>query len=238
MSDAVESIGSVRIEDRLGVRWVTLHRPPVNALTLTEYGALADAFTPGGGPQAPRVVVLRAVGRVWSAGQDTAELTALDDIEKAGYLEVAGQGVAAAVRCPVPVVTALHGPAIGAGALLVAASDVVLATEQASLAFPEVRLGMHLGMSLLDFLPRPMAFSAMSTGQRISAQRLVDVGMVETLVPAEALETETSRRVGELLSLPDSSLRWLRAAADPEAHARAYEKEVSAVARSLREGSS
>jgi enoyl-CoA hydratase len=228
----LSSEGTVRLEERDGVRWVTLDRPPVNALSLTEYAGLAEAFAVGG--SGPRLVVVRAEGRVWSAGQDTGELAGLDGAGRAGYLEAACRGVAAAARCPVPVVTALHGPAVGAGALIVAVSDVVVAADDAWLAFPEAVLGMELGLALLGSLPRAVAFHAMSTGERVPASRLAAVGFLEATLPAGEVDAETRRRVEELLALPDSTLRWLRSAADPEGRASAYEREVSAVVEALR----
>lgn len=227
--------GTVHVEERDGARWVTLDRPPVNALSLVEYDALTAALSfQAGSPGAPRVVVLRATGRVWSAGQDVKEYPGTDP-DRAAYLQRAGRAIAAAARCPVPLVVAQQGLAVGAGGLLVAVADLVVAAEQAAVCYPEVRLGVLLGMSLLEgFLPAPLARHALMTGERISAQRLHEVGAIARPVPAERVAAVTAERVEELLVRPDTALRWLRGCGRPAERAAAYEAEVAAAVASPR----
>lgn len=217
---------TVAIEDAGGVRRVTLRRPPVNALTLVEYDALAAAFDLA---STTRVVLLRAEGRTWSAGQDLRELEALADPEaRTTYLCRATRGVAAAARCSVPVLTALDGPAVGAGAMLVACSDIVLGTPAASLAFPEMRVGLRLGRSLLaDLLPAPVVAHALVTGAPIAADRLHQLGVLAELMPPGELEGRLEELLAELLAVPDASLRWLRRLPRREQLARDYLDEVA-----------
>lgn len=211
---------------------MTLCRPPVNALRRAEYDALAQAFTVDG-PDAPRVVLLRAEGRVWCAGQDLDELGSQRD--PAAYLRDVTRGVATTVRCPVPVVVQLDGPAIGAGALLVACADIVISTPQASVALPELRVGMRLGRSLVTgFLPARLATYALATGALLDADRLHGVGAVAEVVPAGEAEARVSAIVAELLSLSDDDRAWLRSGTRPEERARSYETEVAAVVASVR----
>ncbi len=225
---------TVIVEDLEGVRRVTLCRPPVNALTLVEYDALAAAFTlPSTRIGSPRAVLLRATGATWCAGQDLGEFSAqAGPGERAAYLLQATQGVAAAARCPVPIVTVLDGPAIGAGALLVACSDVVLSTERGSLAFPELRLGLRLGRSLLSgLLPEPVITHAFVTGLAVGAERLHQMGAVAEIVPIADLDARAEEVVADLLSLSDGSLRWL--CRRDGTRAEAYLDEVALVAEYL-----
>ncbi|WP_296601414.1 enoyl-CoA hydratase/isomerase family protein [Nocardioides sp.] len=217
---------TVAVEDTGGVRRVTLHRPPVNALTLVEYDALATAFEV---PSATRVVLLRARGRVWSAGQDLGELREqVDDHARSAYLRRATRGVAAAARCPVPVLTALDGPAVGAGALLVACSDIVLGTPAASLAFPELRVGLRLGRSLLaDLLPAAVVAHAFATGAPIAAERLHRLGVLAELVAPDELDERVEALLAELVAIPDAGLRWLRRLPRREELAADYLDEVA-----------
>lgn len=231
---------TVHVEDRDGVRRITLDRPPVNALAADEYDALTDALTlrpvDEGGARV-RLVLLRARGSTFSAGQDLAELRELTPEATADHLERATRAVAAAARCPVPVVSVLTGPAAGAGALLVAVSDHVVATEHAWLSFPEARVGLEMGASLLAFLPPAVAWTALATGGRVPVRRLHALGAIADIVAEDSDETAdevAGRRVRELLALPDRTLAWLRTSTDPEARARAYEAEVRAVVDRLR----
>lgn len=232
---------TVHVEDRDAVRRITLDRPPVNALAADEYAALCHALTiPAAGEAVVprvRVVLLRARGDTFSAGQDLDELRDLTPAATADHLERATPAVAAAARCPVPMVSALHAPAVGAGALLVAVSDHVVAAEAAWLAFPEARLGLELGASLLGFLPPAVAWTSLATGERLPAPRLHALGSIADLVPsgsAQTVEEVAERRIRELLTLSDRTLAWLRSLAAPDARARAYEAEVRAVVDRLK----
>ncbi|UMG93683.1 enoyl-CoA hydratase/isomerase family protein [Nocardioides sp. TF02-7] len=231
-----EPAGGLRVEDRDGARHVTLARPPVNALSLKVYDALRGAFDLDavGAAGRPRLVVLRAEGRAWCAGQDVRELAAVTD--RAAYLERAGGGVAAVARCPVPVVAVVDGPAVGAGGLLVACADLVVAGPAASVAFPELRVGAPMGAALLEgFLPPPLVSHALATGATLGADRLREVGAVAEVVPAAALDDRAAAVVADLLALPDDGLRYLRGSRRPAERAAAYLAEVTAAARALRE---
>lgn len=226
------STSTVLVDDAGGVRSITLRRPPVNALTLAEYDALAAAFDTASG--AARVVVLRAEGRVWSAGQDLGELTAVGGPEeRASYLSRATLGVAAAARCPVPILAALDGPAVGAGALLVACSDIVLGTSAASLAFPEVRVGLRLGRALLTGrLPESVITHAFVTGLALTADRLYELGVLSELLSESDLARRTDTVVADLLAISDDSLQWLRRPTVREQRAKDYLAEVAAITTS------
>lgn len=200
---------TVNVEDRDGVRHVTIDRPPVNALSMVEYDALGAALELDPGV---RVVSLRSTGPVFSAGQDLRELSGLDTPDqRSAYLVRAAQGVAAVAACPVPVVSVLDGPAIGAGALLAASSDIVLATPSGSIALPELRYGVRLGRALMaGTLPEPLLAYAFATGAPLGARRLHNAGMVAELLAVEEVEARVGEVLTDLLALPDRSLSWLR----------------------------
>ena len=210
------------------VRFVTLQRAPVNALSMVEYELLAEAFRVApDGPARPRLIVLEARGRVFCAGQDRKEFAALSPTEAGRYLERAGRAVAAAARCPVPIVSVVTGPAVGAGALLVAVSDCVLMSEDSWLSFPEARMGVLVGRTLLSsFVPPPMARNLLLTGERIGARRLFEVGSVACVAAADDVAAARDRRVDDLLSLSDAALGWLRGIPECAARAQEYEAEV------------
>jgi enoyl-CoA hydratase len=214
----------VCLED--GVRSVTIRRPPANALSAREYAALRDAFAARDGA---RVCVLRGSGRIFCAGQDLAEFAALTDHDRGRYLAEAGEAVATAAGSTVQLVAVVHGPAVGTGGLLVALADVVVMSRTAWLSFPEARLGLPLGLSLLArFLPPRAARQLMATGDRIAADRLHALGAVDHLVDDEALDEVTDRVVGELLGLPQPMAAWLYATPERAERARSYRAELRA----------
>ena len=211
------------------VRSVTLRRPPANALSWAEYAALREAFT---APDGARVCVLSGTGSSFCAGQDLDEFTALSAAERGGYLAEAGEAVVAAAASAVPLVAVVHGPAVGAGALLVALADVVVMSRAAWLAFPEARLGLPLGLSLLERrIPPRLARQVMATGDRIPADRLHALGAVDHLLDGteeRTLGDVADRVVGRLLELPRPMAAWLYAGPDRTERARAYRAELAA----------
>ena len=165
---------TVMVRDHDGVRHVTLDRAPVNALSMAEYRGLAAAFDL---PDDVRLVLLLTEGPVWSAGQDLRELESLATEGLAEHVARAAQCLAAVAACPVPVVTVLDGPAVGAGALLVATCDIVLAVPEATLSFPELRRGLRMGRALLSgVLPDPVISYAFATGAPLTGAKLESLG--------------------------------------------------------------
>lgn len=216
----------VRVHRAGAVEHVTLDRPPVNALGAATYATLATAFAPTPGV---RVRVLRGEGRVFSAGQDTAEAAALDRGEGGPYLAAAGEALAAVARSAVPLVAVVGGPAVGAGALLVALADVVVLSEDAWLAFPEARYGLALGLSVLaDVLPVRLARSLLATGCPVTAAQLAGLGAADRVVPRAVLHEAAAEEVSRLLALPAPMAAWLYDGPDRAARAAAWLEEVTA----------
>lgn len=223
---------TVVVRDHDGVRRVTLDRPPVNALSMAEYQALGAAFEL---PDAVRMVLLRTCGQVWSAGQDLDEVESFTSHDLAAHVERAAQCVATVAACPVPVVTVLDGAAVGAGALLVATCDIVLAVPEATLSFPELRRGLRMGRALLSgVLPDPVISYAFATGAPITGAKLESVGLVAEIVPGSEVTAAAEAVIAELMELSAEDLRWLRAGRRPADRARIYLEEVALSVRSLR----
>ena len=224
------------VADRYGIRHVTLRRPPVNALTRADYLALAAAFTSGSDGDPPQLVVLRADGDVWSAGQDLDDLpSAADAGRRIAYLEQSVRAVAAVAASRVPTLAVLDGPAVGAGALLIACADIVVASPEGSVAFPELQIGVNLGPALVrDFLPPAALFHAFATGDPVPAERLAEMGAVQSLVPRDQLDRTARDLIERLLRLPSGALPWLRVRRDPSRRAQAYLRELEDVTEVLR----
>lgn len=222
---------AVEVHREAGARTVTIRRPPANALSLGEYAALREAFTTADGAA---VCVLRGSGRSFCAGQDLDEFAALPSEDRGRYLAEAGEAVVAAAASPVPLVAVVNGPAVGAGALLVTLADVVVLSRTAWLSFPEARLGLPLGLSLLSrFVPPRLARQLMATGDRIAADRLQVLGAVDHVVDVERLDEVADRVVGELAALPAATAAWLYAAPERAERAAAYRTELSAAVRAV-----
>jgi enoyl-CoA hydratase len=217
---------AVEVRRDAGVRTVTIRRPPANALSMREYTALREAF---GAADGARVCVLRGSGSTFCAGQDLEEFAGLPGEDRGRYLAEAGEAIITAAASTVPLVAVVNGPAVGAGALLVTLADAVVLSPTAWLSFPEARLGLPLGLSLLSrFLPPRLARQLLATGDRIAADRLHLLGAVDSVVEAERLDDVADEVVGRLLALPETMASWLYGSPERGGRAQAYRAELAA----------
>ncbi|WP_141578390.1 enoyl-CoA hydratase-related protein [Actinomadura sp. WMMA1423] len=139
----------------------TLSRPPVNALDSAAYRWLTGVCA---SMRPDECLLLDATGRVFSAGHDRGEPAAGE------ALATGVAALTAVLRCPAPVVVAAQGPAIGAGALLLAAADVPVIASDAWLQLPELDVGVTVGQAVLRrLLPPAMASRAFLTSEKIPA---------------------------------------------------------------------
>ena len=160
------------------VRVVRLNRPEqLNATNHELHKALADLFPQIDADTGARAVVLTGNGRAFSAGGDFDYLGALasDTTLRHETLEDGRRIVVNMVRCRVPVIAAVNGPAVGLGCSLVALSDIVFMAENAYLADPHVLLGLvaadggPVTWPLLTSLQLAKEYAL--TGERIPARR-------------------------------------------------------------------
>jgi len=184
-----------------GVGRLTLNRPEVhNAFDDALIGQLTAALLSLEADWRVRVVVLAAAGKSFSAGADLAWMQRM-----AGYSEAENLDDARALaglmstldRLAKPTVALVQGAAFGGGVGLVACCDIAIASEAASFALSEVKLG------LIPAVISPYVVAAMGPGaarrfiltaERFSAQQALALGLVHEVVPADRLE-ETGQKV-------------------------------------------
>lgn len=188
----VQNRPAVHTERRDHVLLVTLDRPEarnaVNGEVSTLLGqALHDADTD---PEI-RVVVLTGSGeKSFSAGADLKAISRGEDIFPAENRE---WGFAGMMQHPVsvPVIAAVNGTALGGGCEIALASDLVVAAEHALFGLPEVRRGLIAAAGgafrLPAQLPHRVAMEMLLTGEPISAERALELHLVNRVVPADEL---------------------------------------------------
>ena len=188
-----------RIEDRAGgVRVITLDRPQkLNAfnleLTLDLLEALRDAQADTG----VGAVVLAAAGRAFSAGADLSELKGSSwPSGPAGNASYRGDLLlelhAAFSRMDKTVVGAVIGLALGGGCGIALACDLLIASEDATFGYPEVKLGGMPAIVIANLVRQvglKAGYELMALGHSITAQRAHELGLVNRVVPAEQLLT-------------------------------------------------
>jgi len=173
-----------------GVRVVTMNYPPVNAVPVAGWFAIADAMTAAGTDAGTRVVVLRAEGRGFNAGVDIKEMQ-----RTSGFTALldANKGCAAAFKaiyeCSVPVISAVNGFCLGGGVGLVGSSDAIIASDDAYFGVPEVDRGaLGAATHLARLVPAHMMRTMYYTSRTITAQRLAEFGSVLEVVARDRLD--------------------------------------------------
>jgi methylglutaconyl-CoA hydratase len=196
-----------------GVARLTLNRPDKrNALNGELVSALAAAMQRTAADPAVRVIALAGAGKDFCAGLDLAELARVaEQGHEQGLEEARALGALfARMRAhPRPIVALVRGRALAGGCGLATACDLVLASEEVEVGYPEVHLGFvpALVMSLLRRkVGEARAFELVALGNRYSAREAMELGLVNRVFAAESFERESAAYIEELASRPPGAL--------------------------------
>lgn len=174
-----------------GVARITLNRPAqMNAISLAVHARLRSILDEIEARDDIRVVLLTGAGRGFCAGQDLGERPVEQDapLDLGGSVEQRYNPlVRRLVNLPVPLVCAVNGVAAGAGASLALLADMVIATESASFILSFAKIGLMPDTGASWILPRligqPRALGMAMTGERVSARKAEEWGMIWKSVP-------------------------------------------------------
>lgn len=225
-TDTPEPEGEVVLyEQRGAVAWVTMNRPRFrNAQNMKMTYALDDAFTRAVNDDTVKVIVLAGAGKHFSAGHDIG--TPGRDIDKPfgrvatnwwphddkprsenlfvreaeGYLGMCRRWR----EIPKPTIACVQGACIAGGLMLIWSCDLIVASDDAFFADPVVRMGIPG----VEFFAHPYAMNPrlakefLFTGDRIGAQRALDIGMINRKVPRADLQTETTALADRIAGMP------------------------------------
>ena len=195
-----------------GVGTVTLNRPErKNPLTFESYAELRDLFRDLVYATEVKAVVVAGAGGNFSSGGDVHEIIGpLTEMDMPGLLDftrMTGDLVKAMRACPQPIVAALDGVCVGAGAIVAMASDIRIATPGTKTAFLFTRVGLAgCDMGACAILPRIIgqgrASELLFTGRVMSAEEGERWGFHNRLVAAENLLGEAQAAAAALASGP------------------------------------
>jgi enoyl-CoA hydratase len=194
------------------VATVWLDRPPVNAVNQDMYREIRSLFSDisvlG---EDVRVVILAGAGKHFCAGNDVNEfLTMTPENAPARMLEVR-QAFFAIHDCPLPVIGAVQGIAVGTGLAIAASCDFVVAAEGAKLGVTEIAVGvMGAAKHLSRLVPQPQMRWMFFSGEPARAEDLVGLGALVAVVPAEELLAEARRRAQTIAKHSPVAIRFAK----------------------------
>lgn len=210
------TLETIKYELQENVAVITFNRPEaLNALSLQLTKDLFSAVHKAIEDKA-RTVVLTGEGRAFCSGGDLREMQMM--WQKEGRIEAfmeeplkALHDVILLIRgTPVPFIAAVQGVCAGAGTNFALACDIVFAAENASFNEAFVRIGLSPDCGGSFFLPRAigekLAAELFMTGETVSAERAAQFGMINRVVPAENLMTETLLMAKKLALAPTASI--------------------------------
>ncbi|WP_028803117.1 enoyl-CoA hydratase family protein [Streptomyces sp. 142MFCol3.1] len=198
-----------------GISVVTVDFPPVNALPVSGWFALADAIRAAGRDPGHRCVVLTAEGRGFNAGVDIKEMQRDRDGHSAllGANSGCAEAFAAVYECEVPVVAAVHGFCLGGGIGLVGNADAIVASEDATFGLPELDRGaLGAATHLARLVPQHLMRALYYTSRTASAAELHAHGSVWRVVGRERLRAAALELAREIAAKDGRLIRLAKAA--------------------------
>lgn len=207
--------GTVHVGVNGHVAELELDRPERrNALSVAMCEALADAFDGVAEDPDVRVVVLRGAGPVFCAGADFGDFDSGPD--RGGFVPALHRLLDTMAHLRVPVVAAVHGPAIGAGCQIVAQSDHVVAARSATLGITAARIGLQLDVENVNRLvcalgPRA-ARRLLLFGDPLDAATAAGIGLVDEVVDDDRCVAVARERAATLAARAPLSVQGHKAA--------------------------
>lgn len=207
---------TVRYEVADHVATVTLARPEVmNAIDLVTEAELQRIWSDLEQRRDVRVIVLTGDGeRAFCVGADMKN-PSMRGVDYWAAARPGGfGGIALRETLNIPVIARVNGYALGGGFEMVLGCDIVVACDEASFGLPEPlvgRLPLDGGMTLLQRqIPHRIAMGMLLTGQRIKAQRALEIGLVNEVVPRAELDAAVARWVAQILACAPLSVQAIK----------------------------
>jgi enoyl-CoA hydratase/carnithine racemase len=217
------------------VAYVTMNRPNRrNALSLDHMQELISCFKGIGETRDASVVILRGEGPAFCAGHDLSEMVGRDPAFYRHLFDVCCELMETIQAIPQPVIAQVHATAPAAGCQLAATCDLVVASEEARFATPGVKIGLFCStpmVALSRSVGQKKSMEMLLTGDFILAEEALAEGLVNKVVQAEDLESETKALAQKIVEASPlvvgvGKQAFYRQLEMPVEQAYAYTKEV------------
>jgi enoyl-CoA hydratase/carnithine racemase len=184
------------------VGFLTLNNPQkINALSKTMIGEIIHALDEVALDESLKVLVIRAAGKHFSAGHNLAEMVNGGVKEYKHIFDQCTRMMQMIHEIPQPVIAQVQGIATAAGCQLVAWCDLAIAEEGARFATPGVKIGLFCTTPMVAItraIGRKAALEMLLTGRYFPAAEAKELGLINRVVPLEALETETETLANQI----------------------------------------
>jgi enoyl-CoA hydratase/carnithine racemase len=207
----------IEIEHQGRVARLTLADPArLNALSRAMLDALDAELARLNADPSVKVVVLAARGKAFCAGHDLREMQAARAAPDGGVaahrdlFDRCARVMLALRALPQPVIAEVQGVAVAAGCQLVASCDLAVAADSARFGVNGVNIGLFCStpmVALTRAIPRKAAFEMLTTGRMIDAAEARTLGLVNRVVPADALTNAAMTLAGEIAGKLGRALR-------------------------------
>jgi enoyl-CoA hydratase len=203
------------IDDANGVRTIRVNRPDkLNALNAATIDALDAAFADAGNDAGVRVVVLTGSGpKAFVAGADISEMNTLTPMQGRDFSLRGTRMMRRVEKLTKPVIAMVNGFAFGGGLELAMCCHLRIAADSAKLGQPEINLGLIPGFGgtqrLLRLAGRAATLELCLTGAPITAERALQLGIVNRVVSAAELEADTIKLAAQLANAAPLALRGM-----------------------------
>lgn len=201
---------TIDVEVRGAVVQVQLNRPSKrNAVNMEMTGDLERLTAWLAGHPELRIVVLQGKGEAFCAGDDVPEVGTLDLGTAQSLSHRQARLYLAWETLPQIFIAVVQGPAMGAGCVMACACDFRIASHNASFGMPEILLGWPPGYGIAQLtalIGKGKALEMCILGSPMTAKAAQEIGLIHSLVPEMALETEAKKWSDRLLALPSKAL--------------------------------
>lgn len=200
-----------------GIKRITINRPDRrNSVDTETIELLHDAIRRSAEDES-RVLILTGAGDAFCAGADlqSIQATEIANLDVTASLRAHTNPTILAMRkLSKPIIARIHGPAVGVGCNYALASDILIASDQASFGQVFVKIGLMPDGGSTYFLPRIVgyarAFELMATGRIISAEDALQLGLINRVVPLEELDRAVDDLAKRLAASPSIALAKMK----------------------------
>lgn len=208
----------IRFEENGGVGIVRFDRPELMNAISSEGILEALAFFQGLEETTLTAVILTGTGKTFISGADVREMAIMGPGEASRFSDLGNRLMSKIEACPVPVIAAVNGHAIGGGLEVALAADFIFASANAKMGLPEVTLGLMPGFGgirrLCARIGTARAKELVYTGRLVTSQEAFDLGIVNRVVPPEELMARSLSTAAQIGAAGRHAIRAAKKHAD------------------------